>query len=59
MHRGRGKDGNFTPGELRHWAGWIRGQSLRRTVYVYFNNDWQGFAVRNARSLQRMLGIGR
>jgi hypothetical protein len=25
-------------------------------VLVYFNNDWEGFAVENGRSLRRRLG---
>jgi uncharacterized protein YecE (DUF72 family) len=24
-------------------------------VFVYFNNDWEGFAVRNARTLRGLL----
>ena len=24
-------------------------------VYAYFNNDWQGFAVENARTLERLV----
>jgi uncharacterized protein YecE (DUF72 family) len=26
-------------------------------VYCYFDNDYQGFAVQNARELQRILGL--
>lgn len=28
---------------------------LDADVYAYFNNDWEGFAVRNAQSLLRRL----
>ena len=49
-------DGNFTPRELRGWAEWIKAHQKRRTLYVYFNNDWQGFAIRNAMALRRLLG---
>ena len=56
MHRGRGKDGNFTPAELAEWAGWIAANRGERTVYGYFNNDWQGFAPRNALTLRQLLG---
>ena len=55
MYRGRGKDGNFTPAELAGWAGWIATHRGDRTIYVYFNNDWQGFAPRNAGGLSRLL----
>ena len=55
MHRGRGKDGNFTPTELAQCARWIAANRGGRTVYVYFNNDWQGFAPRNALALRRLL----
>jgi uncharacterized protein YecE (DUF72 family) len=57
MHRGRGKDGVFTPVELREWADRILDLAERKhTVYVYFNNDWQGFAVLNAFELTELLG---
>jgi uncharacterized protein YecE (DUF72 family) len=55
MHRGKGKDADFTPAELARWAGWISANRGNRTVYVYFNNDWQGFAPRNAVALRRLL----
>lgn len=56
LHAGRGCDGGFTPVELRHWAGVLSQQrAAGRAVYAYFNNDWQGCAVRNARSLRRLL----
>jgi uncharacterized protein YecE (DUF72 family) len=56
LHFGRGAGGNFTPGQLRHYAGRVR--SLRRKgieTWVYFNNDRYGCAVRNAESLARLL----
>jgi uncharacterized protein YecE (DUF72 family) len=41
---------------LADWAGLIRDcLSRRRTVYAYFNNDFRGFAVRNARSLLQLI----
>jgi len=27
-------------------------------VFAYFNNDWEGFAVANARRLRELVGIG-
>ena len=57
MHRGRGKDGVFTPAELREWADRILDLAEQKhTVYVYFNNDWHGFAVLNAFELTELLG---
>jgi uncharacterized protein YecE (DUF72 family) len=57
LHHGhRGRRGNYSEREIEEWARRI-GQWRRRTeVFVYFNNDWEGFAVANARSLQRRLG---
>ena len=36
------------------WAARIRSWPVTET-YVYFNNDWEGFAPRNARRLRRLL----
>jgi uncharacterized protein YecE (DUF72 family) len=51
----RGRRGNFSDAELREWA--CRIDELRRdaAVYAYFNNDWEAFAVANARTLQGIL----
>jgi uncharacterized protein YecE (DUF72 family) len=57
MHRGQEPRGGFARAELREWAGQIRGLSAAgKEVYLYFNNDWEGFAVRDARNLERLLG---
>ena len=57
FHRGRrGRRGNYSEAELRAWAERIRGWSRRADVYAYFNNDWEGFAPRNARRLRDLLG---
>jgi uncharacterized protein YecE (DUF72 family) len=56
MHYGtRGRRGNYSDAELVEWAERIRGLAREADVLVYFNNDWEGFAVRNARRLQRLL----
>ena len=60
MHRGAGPGGGFTDDQLRAWAGRIRG--LRRAgtdVYVYFNNDGEGHAVRDAARLRALLRMER
>ena len=33
----------------------FRIEAARGDVYAYFNNDWEGFAVANARALARLL----
>jgi uncharacterized protein YecE (DUF72 family) len=51
----RGRGGNYSERELEEWAHRI--EHWRRTcdVYAYFNNDWQGFAVKNGLWLRRRL----
>jgi uncharacterized protein YecE (DUF72 family) len=51
----RGRDGNYSERELEEWA--RRFEQWRRDVeiYAYFNNDWEMFALRNARWLKRRL----
>lgn len=59
MHRGQEPAGGFTPEELRSWAAQIRAlQSAGKEVYVYFNNDWEGLAIRDADTLERLLRNG-
>jgi uncharacterized protein YecE (DUF72 family) len=56
LHHGRrGRRGNYSQTELDEWARRIRNWSRRAEPYVYFNNDWEGFAVENARGLKRRL----
>lgn len=46
----------YKEGELKRWAERIKGfLSEGRDVYVYFNNDTLGYAVRNARRLREIL----
>jgi uncharacterized protein YecE (DUF72 family) len=45
---------NYSDEELRHWAGVIRSTGGART-FVYFNNDYQAFAVRNGLRLREIL----
>jgi uncharacterized protein YecE (DUF72 family) len=51
----RGRRGNYSHRELEEWA--LRLHELRRRVelFVYFNNDWEAFAPRNAELLARLL----
>jgi uncharacterized protein YecE (DUF72 family) len=56
LHHGRrGRRGNYSAAEIDTWARRIAAWRARADVYVYFNNDWEGFAVENARALKRRL----
>jgi uncharacterized protein YecE (DUF72 family) len=56
LHHGRrGRRGNYSESEIEEWARRIAQWRRRAEVLVYFNNDWEGFAVDNARSLTRRL----
>jgi uncharacterized protein YecE (DUF72 family) len=56
LHHGhRGRRGNYSETEIEEWARRIAQWRRRAEVLVYFNNDWEGFAVDNARSLKRRL----
>jgi uncharacterized protein YecE (DUF72 family) len=52
----RGRRGNYSATELREWADRVAGLAREAEVFAYFNNDWEGFAVRNALELRRLLG---
>ena len=54
----RGRNGNYSERELDEWAERIAGWRGRADVYAYFNNDWEGYAVRNGLGLQARLGAG-
>jgi uncharacterized protein YecE (DUF72 family) len=56
LHFGRrGRRGNYSDRELAGWARRIAAWSADDEVYVYFNNDWEAFAPRNAQTLRRHL----
>ena len=61
LHHGhRGRRGNYSRDRARRAGrGASRGWRRRAEVFVYFNNDWEGFAVENARSLARRVSPGR
>ena len=57
FHAGaRGRRGNYSESELVEWADRIRALASEVDVFAYFNNDWEGFAVRNGLRLRRLLG---
>jgi uncharacterized protein YecE (DUF72 family) len=48
--------GRYTKTMLRGWASWINGYTeLTECIYAYFNNDVQGYAIRNAMTLKELL----
>ena len=57
-HGTRGRRGNYSDREIAEWAeridGW-RDEGL--DVYAYYNNDWEGYAVRNGLKLKELLGV--
>jgi uncharacterized protein YecE (DUF72 family) len=52
----RGRRGNYSDSELDDWARELRRLARKAEVFAYFNNDWEGFAVRNARGMRARLG---
>jgi uncharacterized protein YecE (DUF72 family) len=58
LHRGstgkRGaKKGRYAPREIESWRRRIAAWRSRHEVFVYFNNDWEGYAPGNALELRR------
>jgi uncharacterized protein YecE (DUF72 family) len=56
-HGHRGRRGNYSETELQEWAQRLRRWRAEVEVYAYFNNDWEGFAVRNGLRLRKLLGV--
>jgi uncharacterized protein YecE (DUF72 family) len=54
----RGRNGNYSQRELEGWAERLRRWSSKVEVFAYFNNDWNGYAVRNGLALERLLELG-
>ena len=58
FHSGsRGLRGNYSESELEEWAQRIEGWRENAEVFAYFNNDWEGFAIKNAVWLKERLGV--
>jgi uncharacterized protein YecE (DUF72 family) len=56
LHHGRrGRRGNYSATELDEWAGELGRLARRAEVFAYFNNDWEGFAIHNARGMRERL----
>jgi uncharacterized protein YecE (DUF72 family) len=54
-HGHRGRNGNYSERELEEWRRRIAAWRASVDVYAYFNNDWEGYAVRNALWLRKRL----
>jgi uncharacterized protein YecE (DUF72 family) len=58
FHSGRrGRRGNYSESELEEWASRIDAWRREVDVFAYFNNDREGFAVRNGLWLKERLGV--
>jgi uncharacterized protein YecE (DUF72 family) len=44
----RGRRGNYSVSELETWQRRVARWRRDREVFLYFNNDWEGFAIKNA-----------
>jgi uncharacterized protein YecE (DUF72 family) len=55
-HGSSGRRGNYSQRELEEWAERLEDWSREVDVFAYFNNDWEGFAVENARTMASLLG---
>jgi len=56
-HGSRGRQGNYSATEIQTWARRIAQWRRETEVYAYFNNDWEGFAINNARRLRELLKL--
>ena len=56
-HGTRGRQSNYSETELGEWAQRIETWAADREVFAYFNNDRNGYAVRNGLWLRRRLGV--
>lgn len=60
MHAGAGPGGRFEEEQLVYWAGRVRALARsEKDVFVYFNNDRDGHAPRDARRLRELLRLSR
>jgi uncharacterized protein YecE (DUF72 family) len=56
-HGTRGRRSNYSERELEEWAHRLGRWARRVEVYAYFNNDRNGYAVRNGLWLKKRLGV--
>jgi uncharacterized protein YecE (DUF72 family) len=53
----RGRRGNYSESELEEWARRLDEWRSKVEVFAYFNNDWEGFAVKNGLWMRKRLGV--
>ncbi len=53
----RGRRGNYAESELETWAERFERWREDVEVLVYFNNDWEEFAIRNGLWMRKRLGV--
>jgi uncharacterized protein YecE (DUF72 family) len=46
---------DYSDKELNQWKGKIQDWRKKKTVFVYFNNDAYGFAIKNAFALKKLV----
>ncbi|HBG26226.1 MAG: hypothetical protein A2Y10_08865 [Planctomycetes bacterium GWF2_41_51] len=58
FHGTSGKySGSYPDKMLKEWAAWIEKNKKEKSCYVYFNNDLNAYAVNNAKSLIKIMGL--
>ncbi|MHB9036272.1 MAG: DUF72 domain-containing protein [Armatimonadota bacterium] len=58
MHSGgEATNGNYTPGHLASCTRYLENFLSRGDVYIYFNNDYNAYAIENALCIKKLLGI--
>jgi uncharacterized protein YecE (DUF72 family) len=55
FHHGHGPRGSYSRTELRTWAARVRDWLDDGDVYAYFNDDWSGYALREAVQLRELV----
>ena len=55
FHHGHGRNGSYRKHELRMWADRVRDWLDEGDVYAYFNDDWNGYALREAVQLRDLV----
>jgi uncharacterized protein YecE (DUF72 family) len=53
----RGRYGNYSKAEINVWAERIRDWAEQRPAFVYYNNDWNAYAINNARYLTKLVSL--
>lgn len=54
LHSGE-DDGSYSERQLREWASRVEDLLALGDVYVYFNNDYMGYSIKNALDLRKMV----